>query len=817
SVASNTRVFTSKEKPRFWVTATGAIESTIKIYKRDLVDFIKSEAVKQAGVEISSDLSLYTSYNKKFHNPYSDSNPFLQLKKTLTPSYSDSRRADFKFDEHFEPGDYVVIAEAMDLSGSKRTSAIWWFSVTDLGLVVKHAPDQTLVRAIDLNTLKPVKGVSIDLFERDNGSPMNSLASSKTGPDGLCLIDLKKLGAKRSTYNPIVIGKNDIYTAYGAAGYWEGRQKHYSTYFYSDRPVYRLGQTVHYKAIVRELTSDGFKSADTASAVQVIIEDPDNSKLFDTTLYTSPHGTINGEFNIPESGKTGGYQISFNYPDGSSSYQSIEVAQYRKPEYKVEVLPLVNRIEAGSKLKAKVRATYFFGAPVANARVKYSVFSSTDWSTRYNLEPRPDYYSFYDSWSDQSYEYDYGGNLIAEGFAQTGETGEAEIEVETKPITSERHSPWFYNDYQDRTYKIEAEVTDISRLAVTASGSSIVSSGDYVVFVNPRSWVIQVGEAISTDIQVMDYQGKPVANKEVEVTLSRWPWDAVKHDHTEEKILIKQSVSTDASGKAQLSFATNKQWPTDTFYISAIVKDAHGHISCDGNSVWVASGNQPYYLTGNNLDKEAFKITLDKKVYQPGDTARVMISGPFKGNEGYEALVSVEGTRIHDYRIVALSASANLVEIPVKSGYAPNVYVSVTMVAPKKQFYFQTQAILVSPEQHFINLAIETDKEKYKPGETVTYKIKATNKNKKPVGNVELSLAVVDESIYSIRADSTPDIKKFFFRKRENWVSTSSSFPEQYSGGPDKIDPKLRKNFKDTAAWIPQLFTDSNGEASARI
>src|SRR5262249_34083024 len=111
----------------------------------------------------------------------------------------------------------------------------------------------------------------------------------------------------------------------------------------------------------------------------------------------------------------------------------------------------------------------------------------------------------------------------------------------------------------------------------------------------------------------------------------------------------------------------------------------------------------------------------------------------------------------------------------------------------------------------------DTDKLKYKPGDKVTYTIKAKRPDGKPAGNVELSLGVVDESIYSIRPEAAANIQRFFYSKRNNWVTTVCSFPEQYSGGPDKIEPKVRKDFRDTAAWLAQLITDKEGVAKATV
>ena len=194
-----------------------------------------------------------------------------------------------------------------------------------------------------------------------------------------------------------------------------------------------------------------------------------------------------------------------------------------------------------------------------------------------------------------------------------------------------------------------------------------------------------------------------------------------------------------------------------------------------------------------------------------------MISGPFNGKEGFDALVTKESTKIHDYKLIPLDATAKMVEIPIKDTYCPNVFVSVVCVGAKKQLFKMEKMVMVSPEDHFLNITVKSNKEKYKPGETASYLISAKYKDGKPATACEVSLGVVDESIYSIRADSTPNIRKFFYKRRNNWVWTKCSFPEEYSGGPDKAAVKIRKNFKDTAAWFPGLITDNNGEVVAKV
>lgn len=823
SVGSNMRVFTTEEAPFFWVNATGAVETTVKVYKKNILDEISSQTFRKSGVDVGTDLSIYPTYRSKFHNPYSEEKPYKQLKRTLNPSYTDSARANFKLTKGMEPGDYVIIAEALDVTGKKRVSSISWFSVSDIGLIVKHSPDQTLVRAINLKNNQAIEGAELTLNNQIGNSsnykldPADSAISDK---QGLVLFDVNVPGKANRNERNIITGKYKGSIAYSGVSYWRGKSKNYNTYFYTDRPVYRLGQEVSYKLITRELNTKGITNPGADIPVSVTVEDPTNAQLETKQIKTSKFGTANGTFNIPEDGKTGAYQMRFTYPDGNSSYQSFEVEQYRKPEYKVEVIPNSKRYVAGGKARVRVKASYFFGAPVANAHIKYSVYESGDSWTRYNLEPRPDYYSFFDDWYEESYydEYSYGGAMVAEGKSFTDENGEAVIEFDTRKIKSERNRPYFFYDYGERNYKVEADVTDISQLTVTSSASTLVTAGQFALFVEPDSYVVAAGQPLSATVRAIDYDGKPVANQKVTVKLSRWPWDKSKESYGAEKVLGDTSVSTNEKGIAKISFAVGQQFPTDTFHITAGAVDSKGNQIYYGNSVWVSSDANPYVLSDSGAKKEAFKVTLDKKVYEPGQTARVMISGPFTGKEGFDALLSLEGTRIHEYRVVPLKASANLVEIPIKDAYSPNIFVSVVAVGQNKQFYSQNKALQVSPNNHFLDIKIATNKEKYKPGETASYKITARyEKTGKPAANCELSLGVVDESIYSIRSDSTRDIRKFFYQKQYNWVRTLNSFPEQYSGGPDKAVPQIRKNFKDTAAWFPTLVTDSNGEAVATV
>lgn len=816
NIASNTRVFTSKEVPHFWLNASGSDQATVKIYRKDILSLLKQSHQKD-GLDFSSDLTLYKPYQKKEGALYQAEQPLQILSRKLERDYQDWSHAEFKLNKPLSAGEYVLVAEVKNLKGHKDWN-VMWFSVSDLGLIVKQAPEKTLVRAIDLNTLKPFPNVAVQLLDRDsqNLSPLNL---GKTNQEGFATFPVTARKKNESNYSVLALGTLGVNRAFGGVSFWNDVRDHYQTYFYTERPIYRLGQTVYFKGLSRLKTANGFKTPKAGLPIKVTVEDPDNNKLWEGKLGLNSHGTFNGVYDIPKDGKTGAYQVTLTYPDGTDSYERFEVAQYRKPEYQVEVVPLKNRITAGSKAKARIRATYYFGAPVGNARIRYSIYANTDWSARFGLMPRPDYYGYFDDWEAEDSAYEdtsYSGDLITEGYAQTDATGEALVEFDTAPVKINQNEP-YSTDYLDRKYTIQAEVTDLSRIAVVGSGKQSVSAGDFTLFVQPDNAVSRAGEPVKASVTAVDYQGKPIANQTVSVSLARWNWDRVKQEYRGTSVLGTTSVITDAAGKAKVTLPTTDRYFTDNYFLTAETADRNHHTIYDQASVWIASANNPYVREGASAEQEAFSIKLDKKVYRPGEVAKAVITAPVSGKENGQVIIAVEGTKIHTVQVLPMDATAKLVEIPLTGAYAPNVYVTATFVGPKHQFYNDSEIAMVSPEAHFLNLSVTADKPKYKPGEQATYTIKASYPNGKPAANTEVSLGVVDESIYAIRPESAGDIRRFFYNKIYNSVLTLSSFPEEYSAGPDKIEPKVRKDFRDVASWQPTLLTNAQGIAKTTI
>lgn len=815
TVGTNRRVYSTKELPWFYANAQGASSVKVRLFKRDLLNLLGSPDLKNLGAEISSDLSLYKPYGNEHEHKdvFAKLQPIKTWTRNVQSDIQDWSHEDFKMSSPLPAGDYFAVVEASNIRQDKDWNVLW-FTVTDIGLIVKQDFQKTVVRALDLATLKPVKGVAIEVRDRTQNKVLSDGRIS-SGEDGFAEIPIGTSIATGDNTNLLVCGFKGDQHAYGGLSMYRSQGENHKTYFYTERPIYRLGQTVYFKGICRDLDDKGLSNPGGMD-LQMQLEDPDNAPIWKGTVKTNKFGTFNGVFEIPKEGKTGAYQIQITYPDGSTDYERIEIEEYRKPEYKVDVIPLEARVNAGQKAKARIRATYYFGAPVVNAKIKYSIYASSDWSSRYRLMTRPDYYGYFDGWDSDESDYYYGGEFVSEGTAETDATGEAIVEFDTKAIASGPNDI-FDGDYNDKKYKIDVEVTDISRLSVVNSGNISVTAGDFVMFVEPKSYVAKVGEPIETDFNAVDYSGVPVPNRPVTLKLMRRIWDTNNHEYKGVETYEEINASTDKEGKGHVVFSTKAKYVTDTYYIVASSRDEEKHEIKTDTSIWVASENNPYVVYGEGAQNIPLKVKLDKEVYQPGETVRAMISAPVTGNEGAQAIVAIEGIKLHSYKAVDLKASATLVEIPVDKSYAPNVYLTVTFINKKKQFYNQSQMIKVSPYSNFLTVAVSTDKPKYHPGDMATYTLKATTKDGKPASNVELSMGVVDESIYAIRSEFVQDICKFFYGQRTNNVTTICSFPEEYSGGPNKIEPRIRKDFRDTAAWFPNLVTDSKGVVTAKF
>jgi len=708
----------------------------------------------------------------------------------LTPIYEDLYVSHFDEDGEFndtyavpinENGVYVIRADAVGGSLTKTT----WLIKSDIGLIVKRSPKELLVYAQSFKSGKPIPGVKVMVYQENV-----RVATGTTDKNGL---------RQFSSYSPKpykVVAQKEGSFAF-ARTYYGSKAEDQRIYLYTDRPVYRPGQEVFFKGIARR--KEGFRYAvNEYKPVNVTVSDSRGNKIYSRRLYTNKYGTFNSSLKLAEEPPLGSYTLRTTV-EGDDSFYRFEVSEYKKPEYKIEVSTDKPHYVAGDKIRVKVKGKYYFGAPVANAKFDLTVMES---AYRWSRVGWDDYYSG---------SHDFHGGIMFETSGKLDAKGEAEIIIPTGKI---KHN---------KQLKIEAEVTDISGRAVTGDATVPLSVGEFALYCHTKKYVYEPGEEIPLQIEAMDFKEKPVKDQAVSVKLSK-----ITYKEIEEKVSYSRGGRR-ANGyeyhikrvKTQVGGIINKTTNKDGKAEVILKPEKEGNYEIDIFSV-DSRGNKITYNCYTYVASESYsgmmgeadlQIITDKKKYHRGDTVKAVIT---TSQKNVYVLMTIEGMRLYDKKVIFIKGGSKTLDIPLKQEYFPNIFLSVSSIRDM-DLVGTTKNIQMFRDEKKLKVTIKTDKERYYPADTAHYILEVKDHEGKPV-EAELSMGVVDEAIYAIKPDTTPNIHSFFWRYDYNHVDTNFSFSRDYSGGADKDRPdRIRKNFKDTAFWDPVVRTGKDGKAKVEF
>lgn len=707
-----------------------------------------------------------------------------------------------EFDKKFKvdlpgAGAFVIHSEAASLDRSNFFTRNTLINKTDVAFITKRDSGQVLVYVAGLTQGQPLEGATVLLIP-----PEGQTAEMKTGADGMATFPSANFESADSlmiavhqgeswAYAPApAIDQDEMMADEGDGGAEEGDEaaaelptgSRYQTFLYTERPLYRPGQKVYFKGIARLMDRDGNYSVPTPGNVSLSVEDPKGNTLWSEEKQDSAAGSFWDELDLPEEADLGYYRIKA-VVGGQEFTEDFEVDEYRKPEFKVEITPDQKRYFAGDKIKFLVSTQYYFGAPV-EAEVSYTVYRST----YYYFSPGEDL----PEWLGEDESYGGYGDYVSEGKGKTDRQGHLSIDVPTEA-----------SEGNDERYILRLTATDITNRTVTTENYATVTAGDFFFRTDSDQFLAFPDKPYPLTVVTKDYDGKAVAGQSFEVKIEREVWDRVAQSYGYKK---ESSLDgkTDANGLAPLQL----QFKRGGYYSVTIEgKDKGGRHVTYQDYVWVS---------GNAEDSEEFsyqkqlKLVVDRKKFDAGETAKLFIVGPVKNGK---VLLTVEGPRILESQVVTLDGFSKQIDLPLKKDWIPNVYVNAALIG-NKEYYEGSVEFQISPKEHYLTVDIKPDAAIYRPAGTINYTITTKDAQGQPAP-AELSLGVVDESLYALKADST-NIKSFFWGPRPNRVSSNYSFSGYYSGGVEKEDQnQLRRNFKDTAYWAPNLQTSADGQATA--
>ncbi|MDE3168323.1 MAG: alpha-2-macroglobulin, partial [Acidobacteriota bacterium] len=530
------------------------------------------------------------------------------------------------------------------------------------------------------------------------------------------------------------------------------------------------------------------------------------------SLTATAAGTIHDEFDLPASAALGNYNLQVRSADEAFMSGDFEVEEYKKPEYEVRVTPAKPRVLEGESAEAVIEARYFFGEPVAGAKVKYAVYRSRYYFPLW-YEP-DDEEGAGDSDSADAADTDLGDEQVLEQEGVLDADGKLSVHFDT--TLSPRR-----NDYR---YRIEARITDESRREITGRNAIVASYGSYLLNVQPDRYFVEPGAHIGVSVEARDYDARPV-HARIHLELLHYdPRQPAKYD-----VRASQDVETSEAGVAPADFTMPGEG--GSYRIRATSHTPENRDVQDESYLWVSGGSWGESMAG----RKTVQIIPDKKRYAPGDTAHVMI---VTGEANTPVYVTIEGRALKARKLLRSTGATALFDVPLTAQDEPGLYIAAQFLR-KGDLYSSVKYLKVPPDDHKLAIAITTDKPQYLPGDKAQYTLQVNDAAGRPVPRAELSLGVVDEAIYSIRRDTTQDPLSFFFGHEWNRVRTEDSMNFYFSGEAGKrrmqlaqlrppsrlaqlkperlVQPKVRKAFPDTAFWAADLTTDAAGRARARV
>ena len=690
----------------------------------------------------------------------------------------------------------------------------------------------------DLATGQPVAGAAVT-FTKD-GPP---LAQGVTDADGLAIADLGL--TQDDQWKPFFVytgepGQPDfaVVSSEWADGIqpWSfnldvgGLSETRLLHVYTERPIYRPGQTVYWRGIFRILENDEWRLPPAGLEAIVNINDGMGNLVSTLRVPVSENGTLHGEFTLAPDAVTGYYSINVMAPIDTEAYHTasayFQVAAYRKPEFQVAVTTDKPEYIQGETVRITVQADYFSGGPLANAPVEWRI-AGYNYTFSWAGAPEDRFYSFepFDPDRPAYNPFDAFQGLVQQGRGQTDADGTFVIELPADlggMLSSQR-------------WHVDVTITSPTNQAVYATASFPVHRGAYYIGLGPASYVAEVGRPTPVDVVSVRPDGTMYAGAELEVVVYEYIWNSVYERAEDGNFYWKTSaertpvytttVTTNDRGVTSFEFTPEK---SGQYQATATGEDTNGNVIRSAVFLYAAGEDFVAWPRQNN---DRLELVADKKLYAPGETAKILVPNPFSGS--VKALVTLERSGVLEASVVEFTGSSETIEVPITAAHIPNVFVGVVIVKgvdetnpfPATRVGYAKLAVDTAEKE--LHIDVQASSEVVRPGDVVTYTLTVQDSAGNPVAGAETSLALVDKAVLVLAGAYGAEQKlvDIFYYQRPLGVNTGSlivinkdRISQQLAeggkgggGGGDGLGVDVREDLADTAYWRADAVSDANG------
>ena len=586
--------------------------------------------------------------------------------------------------------------------GKKGVSDGTLMNVTALKTIYRPLPDGTLeLVVVDAVSGQPVSEAEVTIYTEKGGgySPQQTYQADKQGT-----LKLDFLNSNKYWYNahtaadnamPILnLWKNDYY-------YKESKRKEVLQLF-TDRSIYRPGQTVYVSGLAYEMEKDSTRVlADKKYTVSLY--DANNNETGKVEVRTNGFGSFSGQFVLPSPCLTG--YFSLRAADTSVSFK---VEEYKRPTFDVTFEPVKVEYQVGDSIEVVGMAKTFAGAPVQNARVHYNISRSYAWVWRFMGR----------------------GSARWEGEAMTDADGKFSVPVHFEIDSDRRESPlWYY------TYNIQADVTDGAGETQQANLSLPLGSTSMVLNMDNLPDNLVKEKKLEIKLTAMNLSGEPV---DTPVTYQVVEMEEQKDGQEKEgRKVLTGTVEANKSFVPEAIYAL----PSGNYRLKLSAKDTQGRECTASKNFLLFSLNDkrpPFVITDwFYQDGLEFDAASPATIYIGSSEKNVyLLYDVFAGNKRLES------------KRIQLSDSVISFRFPYKKEYGDGILVSMAFVKDGRLYSHNARIMKPAPEKK-LQLKWTTFRDKLRPGQQEEWKLTVLYPDGSPA-EAEMLATMYDASLDKI-------------------------------------------------------------------
>ncbi|HEY6077928.1 MAG TPA: MG2 domain-containing protein, partial [Polyangiaceae bacterium] len=558
-------------------------------------------------------------------------------------------------------------------------------NLSDLGIAAKLSRFGSLVWVTDRTTNAPVAGAEVTLLV--DGRPERKYV---TDSDGLAQMPAADYAPDLESRTPearaVLVARRGTDSAFAAVSEhieswrldvptdFSGALLPYGVAF-TDRGIYRPGDEVWLKGIVRKQAPSG-NALPGEQPLQVVLRSPSGEELGREQALLTAHGTFATRLRVPSGRELGTYSVSVSGL-GRERFleQSLEVAEYRPVELKVEAESDRPAYVRGEQARLEVKGSFLFGAPLSGGQLLLGV----------SRQP-----TFYQVPGAEAFATDAGVY-----YAEIAEiSGYGELRREQQKLDEQGRLRWsekldLPGQRGTELLRIDAEASDVSRRTVATSSTALVHPASFYLGLKREgeSALVSAPAKLEPRVAAFDPSGKRLVGTRVTLELLERRYTYAKESAggdyralskpVDKSVARCELVTLAATGPGSDGGLTGCALPVPAagyYVVVARAKDERGNLAEAATSIYATGAGEPTWQDG---DRRSLSLVLDKQSYAVGERARVLVKSPYKEAE---ALITVERSGVYRAFRRTLRGSAPSFELPVTQEMLPNAFVGVQLL-----------------------------------------------------------------------------------------------------------------------------------------